>query len=56
VRALCIIFGHLGIRMAVSLTAEGDNTPGDMQSQQAKLKEAYQLGQSLPRLYAENAP
>ncbi len=47
-------FGHLGIRMVASLTTEGVNTPEDMQRQQAKLEEAYQLGWSLSRLYAEN--
>lgn len=47
-------FGHLGIRMAASLTVEGVNTLEDMQGQQAKLEEAHQLGWSMSRLCAEN--
>lgn len=40
-------FGHLGIRMAATLTAEGVGCLADVESDQAKIQEARQLGMSL---------
>jgi multimeric flavodoxin WrbA len=43
-------FGHLGIRMAASLTAEGIDTPADIEGDERKLEEAYALGTSIKKV------
>lgn len=42
-------FGHLGISLAASLTAEGINGLADIKSNTAKLKEAFELGRNISK-------
>ena len=44
-------FGHLGIRMAASLTVEGIDTLVDMENSKAELEKAYDLGHKVVRMF-----
>jgi hypothetical protein len=43
-------FRHLGIRLAATLTAEGVDSLADIQHDEDRIREAYDLGQSVMSL------